>query len=179
MRTAGLGYLWTSLILFAGVLMVLGIWYFALGLGECESHHPSQSGSLLLAGDSHLQYAWHRAWRLFSRYIRAWLRRRRSCLWRHAGPDRGAIFLHEHPAGMLVNAFQSHIRMSGNCTLARWRMHHVKLRETVLSFQRIPLQASAAEGLRKPSRGGKRQRECRGLLSFTANFSFLAKAALL
>ena len=67
MRTAGLGYLWTSLILFAGVLMVLGIWYFALGLGECESHHPSQSESLLLAGDSHLQYAWHRAWRLFSR----------------------------------------------------------------------------------------------------------------
>ena len=96
MRTAGLGYLWTSLIFFAGVLMVLGIWYFALGLGECESHHPSQSESLLLAGDSHLQYAWHRAWRLFSRYIRAWLRRRRSCVWRHAGPDRGAIFLHEH-----------------------------------------------------------------------------------
>jgi uncharacterized membrane-anchored protein len=30
-RTAGLGYLWTSLILFAGVLMVLGIWYLALG----------------------------------------------------------------------------------------------------------------------------------------------------
>ena len=30
-RTAGLGYLWTSLILFAGVLIALGIWYFALG----------------------------------------------------------------------------------------------------------------------------------------------------
>ena len=30
-RTAGFGYLWTSLILFAGVLVVLGIWYFALG----------------------------------------------------------------------------------------------------------------------------------------------------
>src|SRR5438046_1475617 len=30
-RTAGFGYLWTSFILFAGVLMVLGIWYFSLG----------------------------------------------------------------------------------------------------------------------------------------------------
>lgn len=30
-RTAGLGYLWTSIILFAGVLLVLGIWYYALG----------------------------------------------------------------------------------------------------------------------------------------------------
>ena len=30
-RTAGLGYLWTSVILFAGVLAGLAIWYFALG----------------------------------------------------------------------------------------------------------------------------------------------------
>jgi uncharacterized membrane-anchored protein len=30
-RTAGLGYLWTSVILFAAVLIVLGIWYFTLG----------------------------------------------------------------------------------------------------------------------------------------------------
>lgn len=30
-RTAGLGYLWTSVILFAGVLAVLGIWYATLG----------------------------------------------------------------------------------------------------------------------------------------------------
>lgn len=30
-RSAGLGYLWTSVILFAGVLIVLAIWYFALG----------------------------------------------------------------------------------------------------------------------------------------------------
>lgn len=30
-RTAGLGYLWTSVILFAGVLAGLAIWYFTLG----------------------------------------------------------------------------------------------------------------------------------------------------
>jgi uncharacterized membrane-anchored protein len=30
-RSAGLGYLWTSLILFAGVLIVLAVWYLALG----------------------------------------------------------------------------------------------------------------------------------------------------
>jgi uncharacterized membrane-anchored protein len=30
-RTAGLGYLWTSVILFASVLLVLGLWYYALG----------------------------------------------------------------------------------------------------------------------------------------------------
>ncbi len=30
-RDAGLGYLWTSIILFAGVLAVLGLWYFSLG----------------------------------------------------------------------------------------------------------------------------------------------------
>ncbi len=30
-RSAGLGYLWTSIILFAGVLSVLAIWYFTLG----------------------------------------------------------------------------------------------------------------------------------------------------
>lgn len=30
-RDAGLGYLWTSIILFAGVLAVLAVWYFTLG----------------------------------------------------------------------------------------------------------------------------------------------------
>ncbi|MBA3834090.1 MAG: hypothetical protein H0X34_19810 [Chthoniobacterales bacterium] len=30
-RTAGLGYLWSSIILFASVLTVLAIWYFSLG----------------------------------------------------------------------------------------------------------------------------------------------------
>lgn len=30
-RSAGLGYLWTSIILFAGVLAVLAVWYFTLG----------------------------------------------------------------------------------------------------------------------------------------------------
>src|SRR5450631_3453878 len=30
-RTAGLGYLWSSIILFAGVLAVLAVWYFTLG----------------------------------------------------------------------------------------------------------------------------------------------------
>ncbi len=30
-RTAGLGYLWSSIILFASVLAVLAIWYFSLG----------------------------------------------------------------------------------------------------------------------------------------------------
>ncbi len=30
-RTAGLGYLWTSIILFSGVVAVLAAWYFTLG----------------------------------------------------------------------------------------------------------------------------------------------------
>ena len=30
-RTAGLGYLWASVVLFAAVLAVLGLWYFTLG----------------------------------------------------------------------------------------------------------------------------------------------------
>jgi len=30
-RTAGLGYLWTSIVLFAGVLLVLLVWYLVLG----------------------------------------------------------------------------------------------------------------------------------------------------
>src|SRR5215212_2772146 len=30
-RDAGLGYLWTSILLFAGVLIILAAWYFALG----------------------------------------------------------------------------------------------------------------------------------------------------
>jgi uncharacterized membrane-anchored protein len=38
-RTAGLGYLWTSLILFASVLIVLGLWYYTRGSIDVNHVH--------------------------------------------------------------------------------------------------------------------------------------------
>src|SRR3954470_9900327 len=38
-RTAGLGYLWTSIILFGSVLLVLGLWYYARGSVDVNHVH--------------------------------------------------------------------------------------------------------------------------------------------
>ena len=69
-RTAGLGYLWSSIILFAGVLAVLAALVLHPWVGEREPHHQSKSGDVLLVDDSHFQHARDGARRLSRRHLR-------------------------------------------------------------------------------------------------------------
>lgn len=69
-RDAGLGYLKTSLLLFAMVLGVLGALAFHPGLGERQPHHKSQSGDVLLVGDSGFEHARDCVGRLPGRHFR-------------------------------------------------------------------------------------------------------------
>src|SRR5438477_13201006 len=44
-RTAGLGYLWTSVILFGSVLLVLALWYYARGSVDVNHVHNRKAES--------------------------------------------------------------------------------------------------------------------------------------